>query len=319
MLDIKQLRMFRTVVGVGSITGAAEQLGLSQPAISQQLRALEEGLGVPLLVRVGKGTRPTPAGELLLAFARQILEKVEEAERTLGDHRRGRAGLVRVGTPEPPCNYVLPSVLLELKRRAPRIDVRVVSGHTAVTLSRLQAGELDLALLPLPAETSRLRVVEVGRDQLVAIAPAGHALLEQPWVSARDLEQHPIVLYDRQSQITELTLAFLLEEGVFPRVAVEIDHVEAIKQIVRGGLGVAVVPAWAAREEIASGVLGRVRLGPRGLVRTWGLLHPHHAPLPVVLRTVVSVLADSLPALFAAGSTIAELTAASALSYKEGP
>jgi LysR family transcriptional activator of glutamate synthase operon len=302
MLDVKQLRMFKTIVEVGSITGAAEHLELSQPAISQQLRALEEALGVSLLVRVGKGTRPTPAGELLLEFARQILEKIDEAERTLGDHRRGRAGLVRLGTPEPPCNYVLPSVLLELKRRAPRIDIRVVSGHTGATLSRLQAGEIDLALLPLPVDAGRLRLLEVGRDELVAVAPPAHAIVGQPWISARDLESYPIVLYDRQSQITDLTLAFLLEEGVFPRVAVEIDHVEAIKHVVREGIGVAVVPAWAVREEVATGTLASVRLGPRGLLRTWGLLYPDHAPLPVVLRTVVAVLAETLPPLFATGS-----------------
>jgi DNA-binding transcriptional LysR family regulator len=304
MLDAKQLRMFKAIVDAGSITAAAEQLELSQPAISQQLRALEESLGVSLLVRVGKGTRPTPAGELLLGFARQVLDKINEAERVLGDHRRGRSGLVRVGTPEPPCNYVLPPVLVELKRRAPRIDIRVVSGHTPSTLARLHAGELDVALLPLPVDAGRLRMVEVGRDELVAIVPRDHEIAGQPWIAARDLESHPIVLYDRESQITELTLAFLLEEGVFPRVAVEIDHLEAIKSLVQCGIGVAVLPAWAAREEIASGALASARLGPRGLTRTWGLLYPDHAPLPILLRTVVAELAEMLPPLFACASSI---------------
>ena len=81
-------------------------------------------------------------------------------------------------------------------------------------------------------DAGRLGMVGVGRDELVAIAPPAHAIAGQPWITARDLESDPIVLYDRESQITELTLAFLLEEGVFPRVAVEIDHLEAIKRLV---------------------------------------------------------------------------------------
>jgi LysR family transcriptional regulator for metE and metH len=302
VLETKQLRIFKTIVDVGSITGAGEQLELSQPAISQHVRALEEEIGVPLLVRVGRGTRPTPAGEMLVQYARQILDKVDEAERVLLEHSRGRAGLLRFGTPEPPCNYLLPPVLLEMKRRAPRVDVRVVSGHTAVTLARLQAGEVDVGLLPLPVDAERLRVVEVGKDELVAIVPAGHPFAERPWLGPRDFDDEPFVLYDRASQITDLTLAFFLDEGVFPRVAVEVDHLEAIKETVRLGLGVAVVPSWAARRDVAAGSLAAVRLGPTGLVRAWGLVYVEHAPLPNVLRTVIALCAETLPALLAEGA-----------------
>jgi len=305
MLEIKQLRIFKTIVDVGSITGAGEQLDLSQPAISQQVRTLEEALGVPLLVRVGRGTRPTPAGETLVQYARQILDKVDEAERVLLEQGRGRAGLVRFGTPEPPCNYLLPPVLLEMKRRAPRVDVRVVSGHTAATLARLAAGEIDVGLLPLPVAAERLRVVEVGKDELVGIVPAGHPFADRPWLGARDFEDAPFVLYDRASQITDLTLAFFLDEGVFPRVALEVDHLEALKEAVRLGLGAAVVPSWAARRDVEAGTLAAVRLGPTGLVRAWGLVHVDHAPLPNVLRTVIAVCAEALPGLLAGAGRLA--------------
>src|SRR5262245_10118408 len=272
---------------------------MSQPAISQHVRALEESAGVPLLVRVGKSTRPRPAGDVLLHCARQVLERVDSAGRLLAEHAHGRTGVVRIGTPEVPCSYLLPPVLIELKRRLPKIDVRVVSGHTAATLARLAGGEIDLALLPLPADTGRLRVLEVGRDELVAIVPRSHAWTEMPWVTAREFGRQPLILYDRASQITDLTLEFLLDEGVFPRIAVEIDHIEAVKELVRGGLGVAVVPWWSARRELTEELLFPVRLGAVGLTRTWGLVYPESRGLPAALRALVTLLAEALPPLFA--------------------
>ncbi len=282
---------------VGSFTGAGEQLGISQSAISQQVRALEEELGVTLLVRLGRTTRLTPAGEALLTCARQVLDKLDEARRFLAEHARGRAGVVRIGTPEAPCNYLLPEMLVDVQRRFPKIEVRVVSGHTATTLARLGTGALDVALLPLPVEVDRLRVLGVGRDELVAIVPPDHRWATLAYVTARDFERESLLVYDRASQITDRTLGFLLEEGVFPRIGLEIDHLEALKDLVRRRLGVAVVPSWAVGRELAAGLLAAVRLGPTGLERSWGVMHADLQPCPATVRALVALLADALPGL----------------------
>ncbi len=299
MIETKQLKIFRTIVEVGSFTGAGERLGVSQSAISQQIHALEEELGVPLLIRAGKSLQITPAGDVLLHCARQVLDKIDETRRHLEEHSRGRGGLVRIGTPEPPCNYLLPEVLVELKRRFPRIDARVTSGHTADTLARLAAGELDLGLLPLPVDAGKFRVVEVGRDELVAVVPPNHPWTQLPFVAARDFEKEPLLVYDRASQITELTLGFLLADGVFPRIAAEVDHLEGLKELARRGLGIAVVPAWSAHREFGGGLLVPVRLGPTGITRTWGVLHPDLQPYSATLRALVQLFAEALPGLFA--------------------
>jgi DNA-binding transcriptional LysR family regulator len=299
MIETKQLQIFKTIVDVGSFTGAGEQLGISQSAISQQIRAVEEELGVALLVRLGRSTRMTPAGEVFLRCACAVLDKLDETRRYLDEHAHGRAGVVRIGTPEPPCNYLLPEVLVELKRRFPKIDARVTSGHTAATLARLAAGELDLGLLPLPIDAEKLRVVEVGRDELVAVVPPDHAWATLPFVTARDFAREDLLVYDRASQITDLTLGFLLDEGVFPRIAVEVDHLEALKDLAQRRLGVAVVPTWSARRELANGALVAVRLGASGLTRSWGVVHADLQPYPATLRAFVRLLADCLPPLLA--------------------
>src|SRR5262249_18942545 len=273
MVETKQLRIFKTIVDVGSFTAAGEHLRLSQPAISQQVRALEAELGVPLLVRTGRTTRPTPAGEVLLQCARQVLDKLEEVQRVLAEHGSGRAGVVRIGTPEPASNYLLPPVLAELKHRLPKVDVRVVSGHPPVSLARLHAGDVDIALLPGPVEGDRLRITDVGSDELITIVPPGHAWADRRRVTAGDFANEPLILYDRESPITVRTLAFLLDEGVFPRIAVEIDHLEALKDLVRAGVGVGVVPRWSALRELAAGALFAVGFAGGRMARTWSLVH----------------------------------------------
>ena len=297
MLETKQLRTFKTVVEVGGFTRAGQRLNLSQPAISQHVRALEKELGVPLLLRIGKATRLTPAGEVLLQCATQVLDKLEEVQRVLAEDGDGRATIVRLGTPEPACVHLVPPLLVEIKRRLPKIDVRITSGHTGATLARLIGGEIDLGLLPLPVEPERMRITELGRDELVAAVPPDHRWVARRRVQARDFQDEPVILYERQSQITELTLGFLLAEGVFPRVAAEIEHLEAVKEMVQRRLGVAVVPAWAVRREVAAGVLAVVALGRTSLVRSWGLIYPEKRQLPPMFRSLVRLCGDLLPPL----------------------
>ena len=301
MLETKQLRIFKTIVEVGSFTGAGEHLDLSQPAISQQMRALEEQVGVTLLVRTGRSTRPTPAGEVLLQCARQVLEKIEEVQRVLAEHAEG-GGVVRVGTPEPACNYLLPPVVAQLKRRIPKADVRVVSGHPPDTLARLHGGEVDVAFLPLPIDSERLRIVEVGHDELIAIVPPAHRWVSRSRVSARDFEEESLVLYDRQSPITDRTLACLLDEGVFPRVAAEVDHLEALKELVRMGVGVSVVPRWSVVRELAAGALSALSVESPRMIRRWGLCYLDGQQQSGTVRGLLEVCVETLPARLAQGT-----------------
>ncbi len=299
MLEIKQLKIFTTIVDVGTFTGAGEKLGLSQPAISQQVRALEETLGVALLVRDGRGARPTPAGDRLVQCARHVLGRLEEVEHSFAEETNGRRGIVRLGAPEPACGYLLPSALAMLRRELPKVELQVTSGEPASVLPRLAAGDLDLALVALPAESGRARVVEVGQDELVAVMPPQHPWVGRGRVLAGDFETQPLVLYDRASSITDATLAFLLEGGVFPTVAIEIDQMEGVKGLVQAGVGVAVVPRWAVRRELAAGALGAASLGEAGLQRTWALAFSDELPRPATIAAVVRLLGDDLPGRFA--------------------
>lgn len=300
MLETKQLKIFKTIVEVGSFTRAGARLNLSQPAISQHIRALEEHLGVPVLLRVGKRARPTPAGEVLLHCAEQVLDKIEDAERLLAEQGVGGGGVVRIGGADAACQHLLPTIVKEMLAQFPRVHLQLADGHTAAMLARVLAGELDAGLVTMPVDTDRIRVTEIGRDELVAIVRPDHAWAERRRLQAIDFADEPLILYDRESRLTETLLRFLLEEGVFPRVTIEVDQVAVMKELVRAGLGVAVLPAWVVRTEVELGWLRALPLGPQGLARTWCLATLANGTQPAALKALVRLCVEHLPALLTA-------------------
>ena len=300
MLETKQLKIFKTIVEVGSFTRAGARLNLSQPAISQHIRALEEHLGVPVLLRVGKRARPTPAGEVLLHCAEQVLDKIEDAERLLAEQGVGGGGMVRIGGSDGTCQHLLPPVLKEFLGLFPKVQLQVTSGHSTSTLSRVLGGELDLGLVTLPVETDRIRVTEIGRDELVAIVPPDHAWVERRRIQAADFGSEPLILYDRESRMTDILLRFLLEEGIFPRVVTEVDQVAVVKELVRVGLGVAVLPAWSVRAEVESGELKSIAIGTHGLTRAWCLAALDNGAQPAAVKALIRLCVEHLPRLLTA-------------------
>ncbi len=300
MLETKQLKIFKTIVEVGSFTRAGARLNLSQPAISQHIRALEEHLGVPVLLRVGKRARPTPAGEVLLHCAEQVLDKIEDAERLLAEQGVGGGGMVRIGGSDGTCQHLLPPVLKEFLALFPRVQLQVASGHSSDTLTRVLGGELDIGLVTLPVETDRIRVTEIGRDELVAIVPPEHAWAERRRIQAADFANEPLILYERESRMTGILLRFLLEEGIFPRVVSEVDQVEVVKELVRVGLGVAVLPAWSVRTEVERGELCAIAVGTHGLTRAWCLAALDNGAQPAALKALIRLCVDHLPRLLTA-------------------
>jgi DNA-binding transcriptional LysR family regulator len=300
MLETKQLKIFKTIVEVGSFTRAGARLNLSQPAISQHIRALEEHLGVPVLLRVGKRARPTPAGEVLLHCAEQVLDKIEDAERLLAEQGVGGGGVVRIGGADAACEHLLPPVLKDFLGQFPRVRLELSSGDAAATVRRVLSGEIDLGLVTLPVEADRIRVTEVGRDELLAVVPPTHPWTERRRVHAADFADAPLILHHRDSRPTDALLRFLLEEGVFPRVTTEVDQMSVAKELVRAGIGVAVLPAWAVRRELQSGALHGAAIGPQGLTRSWCLAALDNGGQPAALKTLARLCVDRLPKLLTA-------------------
>ena len=153
----------------------------------------------------------------------------------------------------------------------------------------------------MPVSQAKLRITDVGRDELVAIAPATHPWAGRKRIPPVDLAGQPLMIYDRSSQTSQLIERVLLEAGVFPQIAMEMDHLEAVTEMVRVGLGVAIVPRWAVRTEVERGEVLALPIGKSGLSRRWGLalLEANHRS--DTLKGFARLCIERLPAALGAG------------------
>lgn len=301
-METKHLRTFVSIVELSSFTRAGVKLGLSQSAISQQIGALERQLGVKLLRRTGSGARPTAAGELLLDHARQILSRVDNARRLLSEYDSSAGGVLRIGAGGAACRRLLPEVLVALRETSPRLELHVRSGHSDLTLERLLDGEIDVGILTLPTSHPKLRLVDLAEDELVVVVAPSHAWARRACVLPVELGTEPLLVCERKSRTFQLVERVLLEAGVFPRVAMEIDHLEAVSRMVAHGLGIAVVPRWAVGAETDRGELVALPVGPRGLKRRWAAGFLEEPRPRQALRIFVRLCAEQLPTVLAADS-----------------
>ncbi len=244
-LNLDQLHAFADVIELGSFSAAAARQNLSQPAISQQIRQLEDRLGVRLIERVGKRAMPTPAGQALLDRVGEIDASVQNALDAVAGFASGTVGQVRIGTGATACIYFLPKVLEQLQRRFPKLEIIVRTGNTSDVLKSIEENSLDIGLVTLPASGRSLDIVPVLTDPFVAIFPDGMDVPDL--VRPADLADIPLVLYERGGQTRTIVDDGLRAAGVVGHSIMELGSVEAIKELVGAGLGATILPAMGAR------------------------------------------------------------------------
>ncbi len=257
---LRQLRTFLSVVESGGITAAALSLGLTQPAASQQLRELERAMGVRLLERVSGRAVPTAAGRALMEPARRACVAVDDARAVATAHRSGDAGRVRLGTGATASIHLLPPVLAELNERMPGLEVIVATGNTPDMLRRVEEGDLDAALVTMPAALGpSLIAMPVATDPLVALLPEAMLPAGRRTLSAADLERLPLILYEAGANTRAIIDAWFRRGGRVPRPIMELGSVEAIKVLVSSGRGCSVLPALALGRDVGGAVIRPLR------------------------------------------------------------
>lgn len=273
-LNLDQLASLVAIADLGGFTAAARARNLSQPAISQQIRDLEERHGVTLVERLGRRVQPTLAGRALIAHARRLLTEGEAALATLKRHRDGGLGRVRIGTGTAALTYLLPPILTRLRREQPGIELAVSTGPTEEMLERLRAGTLDLGLVTLPAEIEGFQVRRLRSDPIVALLPAGDAALAAA-VGARPtapaLAKQTLILEGNRGSHARLIREWFAAAGLEMRAAMWLSSIEAVRHTVIAGLGCAILPSEVVAGENGRG-LAVLELDPP-VNRTLALVH----------------------------------------------
>ncbi|MGX7003452.1 LysR substrate-binding domain-containing protein [Caballeronia sp. KNU42] len=272
-----QLITFATVAEHSNISRAALALHLSQPAVSGQLRQLQDEFGEPLYQREGRGIRLTSAGEQLAVYATRIRETVGQARAYRNALRGLERGTLRIGASTTPASYLLPYLIAEFHRQHPDVTVHTINGNTTEIVAAL--GSLDIAMIEGPVSADLPPGTEVTawrEDEIVAIAPSGHPLAAvSGGVTLEALCAHSLVLREGGSGVRQLVERACARAGVQMRVALEITGVEGVKEAVRAGMGIGFVSAMSMRHE--DGALQRLRIAPEPLTRRFSILMPHGA------------------------------------------
>ena len=246
-MDLKQIEYFVRVAELGSFTRAAIALDIAQPALSRQVRQLEVELRQHLLVRNGRGALPTEAGNLLLEHGRGILHQVERAREELGRIRGALAGRVALGLPPSLAKVLTVPLIREFRRRMPQATLSITEGLSVGMQESVASGRLDIALLYNAKPSAEIEVTPLLEESLFLVQRKAGAAARTPKtaVPLRDLAALPLVIPTRPNAIRMLVEAEMANQGCHPNIALEIDGVAAILDLVADGAGNAVLSRHA--------------------------------------------------------------------------
>lgn len=288
MLNLDQLAAFVSVVDLGSFTAAADKVGLTQPAVSLQVKLLEQRLGVRLIERVGRRAQPSPAGVELLLHARRILNDCSVAQEAMMPYREGSVGRVRIGSGGTASIHLLPRAIAAVKKRMPGLEIIVRIGNTDEILRDLEANALDLAVVVLPAAGRSLEVEPFYEDELLAVAPKGSPT-PKDGAEPTFFSDKTLMLYEGGNTRRAIDEWFA-SAGIRLKPAMEFGSVEAVKELVAAGLGWSLLPELALQRD-RTDYLTTSPLKPR-LARQLGMVMRRDKHLTKGLREVVNCLRE---------------------------
>lgn len=269
---LEHLRFFHAVAEHGSFTRAAEELLLTQPAVSSQIIKLEQELGQKLFERQGKRVQLSRAGEILHAQSRKIFLQLHEAQTVLNDLKSLESGRLVLGTVDVISIYVLPRIFQEFTRHYPRIEISIQVDNSANISEGVLDGELDLGFVTLPVEHKNLVSFPIYDDMMRVIATPSHPLARRRRVSLEELTRTKLIIYKRGSVTRKLIESVFAQRGLELNPDMEIDRPEAMKKLVEVGLGVSIIPEMSIKRELEEGSLVTLNTGDVSFERQLGLI-----------------------------------------------
>lgn len=244
-LNLAHLATFRLVIQRGSFSAAADVLGISQPAVSLQIRQLEHFLRSRLLERTGRGVKATAAGLALLTHGERIEQVVEETLRSLDAFSHEVSGTVSLGTGATACIHLLPPLLQQLRETYPLLKVGVTTGNTPGVVRAIEENRLDLGLVTMPVSGRGLEITPILDEEFVCISAQEEEECEPTPDSLHIL---PLIAFESGSGTRALIDAWFQASGLQPEPVMQLGSIEAIKRMVRAGLGYSIVPRMAVEQ-----------------------------------------------------------------------
>jgi LysR family nitrogen assimilation transcriptional regulator len=298
MIDLKQLKAFSTLAEFGSFSRSAGVLGVAQPVLSRQIKALEQELGVELFYRNGRGTVLTEAGKVLNLYAKDLVETVDRAASEVMALKSSPRGTIVIGLP-PSVGIVLTVPLVQHFREAfPLISLRVIEGFSGHVLEWLLTGKIDVAVLYNAPRTGSLRAEPLLTDELFLLGPAeGGILPDAESVPARLLAEIPLILPARPHGLRMLVDARLGEAGIVPRVEIEVEAMPSTLGLVENGVGYTILSYSTAHARVQAGRMRAWRIVEPGITRQLILATSSQRPTTPAMRSLVAMVRQEVRSL----------------------
>jgi DNA-binding transcriptional LysR family regulator len=272
-VHLETLKVFCDVVETKSFSVAASQNYVTQSAVSQQIRMLEEKYGKQLLERTRGNVQLTPAGEILYQVSKEIVQRYGELEARLQAVTKVIGGTVRVATVHTIGLYELSSQLKRFLKAYPQVQLQLEYSRSNKIYEDALRGSVDLGIVAYPARRPGITVLPFREDRLVLVCPPQHPFARHRQVSIKKLAGEPLVGFDRDIPTRKETDRVLRRHGIDPRYVMELDNAEIMKRVVEIGLGVAILPENAVRPEVRGGTLAAVQVSDEVFLRQLGIVH----------------------------------------------
>ncbi|MBW4665538.1 MAG: LysR family transcriptional regulator [Chroococcus sp. CMT-3BRIN-NPC107] len=286
---LHQLKVFEAIARSGSFTRAAEEMFLSQPTVSQQIKQLTKAVGTPLFEQIGKRIYLTDAGKEVLIACKDISEKMSQLEMTLADLKGLKQGNLRLAVITT-AKYFVPRLLGQFRHRYPGIKVALQVTNRKQVLDRLSENEDDLYILGQPPEGLDINLRPILENALVAIAPSDHPLAGEKNITLQRFAEEPFIIREAGSGTRMAVEQFFAENRCEINVEMEIGSNEAIKHAIVGGLGVSVLSRHVLALEGTKGPLTILDVEGFPIQRHWYIVYPASKQLSVVASTFLEYL-----------------------------
>jgi DNA-binding transcriptional LysR family regulator len=270
-MDFDQLETFIEVARLSSFSRAAEKRFRTQPAISSQIRSLEEEVGAKLLDRSGGKVSLTASGKLFLRFAEETLDARKAATTAIAETERVPRGEIVVGANEGTCLHILPEVFAHFKKQYPDVAVNIKRADYAKVLESVIDNSVDFGVVSMPITDNRLTAVLIHRDELVLIVPPRHPLSKLKSASATDIAQYPLLM-PKVGHTRDALDELFHERKLKPRYSMELDSSELLKRFVAADVGIGFIPRSNVEEDVQANVLVTVFLADTQIRRDLALV-----------------------------------------------
>ena len=292
-MDFDQLHTFLEIVRLKSFSKAAQTCYRTQPAISAQVRQLEQELRADLFERFGSRISLTTAGRIFADHAEQMLELRRRVQDTIAELETNPRGELVIAANEATCIYILPTVFSVYREMFPAVQLQVDRSYAARVVEAVAENSADFGLTQLPVDEKRLQVVDIHKDEICAIVPAGHPLASRKAVEAQEVTDFYLLLPKQGKTRTRLNHWLEpVEERI--RISMELDSTEMMKRFVIAGLGISFLAVSNCREEVAAGRLHAISLAPEPMARRLGLIYRRDKALSKAALGFIQVVMENV-------------------------